>query len=63
MKSTCFECDKRHPACHDHCEVYQAAKREVDEARERQRKEEAIDTAIIKAKTKIADRERKRRRR
>jgi hypothetical protein len=29
--SPCKDCDKRHPACHDTCEGYQALKRRSEE--------------------------------
>ena len=33
--TVCKDCPDRHPACHDHCEKYQEAKRKVQEEKEK----------------------------
>jgi len=39
--NTCLDCQERHPACHDHCDKYQAAKEkrseEIQKIRENKR--------------------------
>ena len=55
----CYECQERHPACHDHCEKYISEKAEYNErqqmikdARARQHDLDAFKkTAIAKSKS------------
>lgn len=35
----CKGCEKRYPACHDHCEDYQKVKKEGDRLRQMKRKD------------------------
>lgn len=35
----CKGCEKRYPACHDHCEDYQKIKKEGDRLRQMKRKD------------------------
>ena len=35
ITETCYQCEDRHPACHDHCEKYLSAKEQWKERQER----------------------------
>ena len=39
IKSVCYECKDRYPACHDSCEKYSEAKAEFEERKEKIRTE------------------------
>ena len=46
--NTCMDCEDRHPACHDTCEKYQAAKAEHEKRKQAIR--DASEFDIYKAK-------------
>lgn len=43
---TCMDCPERRPACHDHCEKYQAAKAKAAEINAKDRLERETNQAI-----------------
>ena len=53
MVTVCRECKERYPACHDYCERYLNAKKELEETKAKMREFQDIENTIAEHKKRL----------